>query len=95
MYLNRVYFGSGAYGIDAAANTLFQDAMRASLTLPQAAMLAGVLPAPSRYAPNRNPDAAHQRADARAGRDDASRLHHRRRGEERARQSRRRRVDYI
>ena len=62
MYLNRVYFGSGAYGIDAAASTLLQRRCRASLTLSQAAILAGVLPAPSRYAPNRNPEAAHQRA---------------------------------
>jgi penicillin-binding protein 1A len=61
MYLNRVYFGSGAYGIDAAARRYF-DRDATELTLPQAAMLAGVLPAPSRYSPNRNPDAANQRA---------------------------------
>ena len=61
MYLNRVYFGSGAYGIDAAARRYF-DRDATELTLPQAAMLAGVLPAPSRYSPNRNPDAARQRA---------------------------------
>jgi penicillin-binding protein 1A len=61
MYLNRVYFGSGAYGIEAAANVYFNvDAH--DLTLAQAATLAGVLPAPSRYAPNKNPAAAHQRA---------------------------------
>lgn len=60
MYLNRVYFGSGAYGIDAAAKTYFNTDPR-QLTLAQAATLAGVLPAPSRYAPNKNPDAAHQR----------------------------------
>ncbi|MGH6926450.1 MAG: transglycosylase domain-containing protein [Propylenella sp.] len=61
MYLNRVYFGNGAYGIDAAARRYF-DVEPAQLTLPQAAVLAGVLPAPSRYAPNRNPEAAAQRA---------------------------------
>ena len=61
MYLNRVYFGSGAYGIEAAATRYFNVDAR-ELTLSQAAILAGVLPAPSRYAPNRNPEAAHQRA---------------------------------
>ncbi len=60
MYLNRVYFGSGAYGIEAAATRYFNVDAR-DLTLPQAATLAGVLPAPSRYAPNKNPDAARQR----------------------------------
>ncbi len=61
MYLNRVYFGSGAYGIEAAARRYF-DRESSELTLPQAAMLAGVLPAPSHYSPNRNPDAARRRA---------------------------------
>ena len=46
-------------------------------------MLAGVLPAPSRYAPNRNPEAAQQRAGAGARRDARRGLHHRRRGERR------------
>ena len=58
------------------------------LTLPQAAMLAGVLPAPSRYAPNRNPEAAHQRAALVLAAMTRERLHLRRRGEECARQSR-------
>ena len=61
MYLNRVYFGNGAYGIDAAARRYF-DVEPSELTLAQAAVLAGVLPAPTRYAPNRNPEAARQRA---------------------------------
>jgi penicillin-binding protein 1A len=61
MYLNRVYFGSGAYGIDAAAHRYF-DRRATDLTVPQAAMLAGLLPAPSAYAPNHNPDAAKARA---------------------------------
>ena len=87
MYLNRVYFGAGAYGIEAAARRYF-DRQASELTLPQAAMLAGLLPAPSRYAPNRNPEAARQRAslvlDGHAGRG----LHHRRGGDAGARQSR-------
>ena len=89
MYLNRVYFGSGAYGIDAAARRYFEREAR-ELTLSQAAMLAGVLPAPSRYAPNRNPEAAQQRAALVLAAMTDERLHHRRRGEERARQSGRR-----
>ncbi len=60
MYLNRVYFGSGAYGIEAAAMRYFNTDAR-DLTLAQASTLAGVLPAPSRYAPNKNPEAARQR----------------------------------
>ncbi len=61
MYLNRVYFGNGAYGIDAAAHRYF-NVDPTKLTLGQAVLLAGVLPAPSRYAPDRHPKAAEQRA---------------------------------
>ena len=54
-YLNTVYFGRGAYGIGAAAQAYFsKDA--SELTLPQAALLAGVIKAPSNYAPHINPD---------------------------------------
>lgn len=51
-YLNMVYFGSGAYGLASAARTYFDKSV-ATLTLGEAAMLAGLLQAPSRYAPNR------------------------------------------
>ena len=61
MYLNRVYFGNGAYGIDAAARRYF-DIEPGELSLSQAVLLAGVLPAPSRFAPNRHPEAAERRA---------------------------------
>lgn len=60
-YLNRVYFGSGAYGIDSAAKTFFGKSPR-SLTLYESAMLAGVLKAPSRYSPAANPARARERA---------------------------------
>lgn len=60
MYLNRVYFGAGAYGIDAAARVYFGKPA-AAVTLAEAAMLAGVLPRPSAYAPTVNPDAARNR----------------------------------
>ncbi len=60
MYLNRVYFGAGAYGIDAAAQAYFGKSA-SNLTLAEAAIVAGVLPRPSAYAPTVNPDAARAR----------------------------------
>ncbi len=59
-YLNMVYLGSGAYGVDAAAHTYFARSVD-KLTLPQAAMLAGVIAAPSDYSPFVNPDLARDR----------------------------------
>jgi penicillin-binding protein 1A len=61
LYLNRVYFGSGAYGIEAAANRYFGHSAR-KITLSESAMLAGLMKAPTKLAPNRNPDAATERA---------------------------------
>jgi penicillin-binding protein 1A len=61
LYLNRVYFGAGAYGIEAAAQRYFGKAAK-QVTLAEAAMLAGLVKAPSRLAPTRNPDGAEQRA---------------------------------
>ncbi len=61
LYLNRVYFGSGAYGIEAAAQRYFGKSAK-QLTLPEAAMLAGLVQSPSRLAPNRNPEGAERRA---------------------------------
>lgn len=61
LYLNRVYFGSGAYGVEAAAQKYFGKSAR-SVTLQEAAMLAGLVKSPSRLAPNRNPDGAQARA---------------------------------
>lgn len=59
-YLNRAYFGAGAYGVDAAAQIYFNKSAR-QLDLPQAAMLAGLLKAPSTYSPFNNPTLAAQR----------------------------------
>ena len=56
-YLNAVYFGHGAYGIEAAANVYF-DKPASELTLAEGALLAGVIKAPSSYAPHLNPDRA-------------------------------------
>jgi penicillin-binding protein 1A len=61
LYLNRVYFGSGAYGIEAAVNRYFGHGAR-NITLSESAMLAGLMKAPTRLAPNRNADAATERA---------------------------------
>ncbi|TAH68725.1 MAG: PBP1A family penicillin-binding protein [Rhodopseudomonas palustris] len=61
LYLNRVYFGSGAYGVEAAAQKYFGKPAK-SVTLAEAAMLAGLVKSPSRLAPNRNPEGAASRA---------------------------------
>lgn len=61
MYLNRVYMGAGAYGVDAAARRYFGKPAKET-SLMEAAMLAGLLKAPSRFAPSRNPELARDRA---------------------------------
>lgn len=61
MYLNRVYLGGGAYGVDAAARRYFGKSARL-VTLAEAATLAGLLKAPSRYSPLNNPELAEERA---------------------------------
>jgi penicillin-binding protein 1A len=61
LYLNRVYFGSGAYGVEAASQRYFGKSAR-NVSLTEAAMLAGLVKSPSRLAPNRNPDGAEKRA---------------------------------
>jgi 1A family penicillin-binding protein len=61
MYLNSVYFGEGAFGVESAAQTYFGVDAK-DLTLAQASLLAGLLPAPSAYSPLSNPpDAALKR----------------------------------
>lgn len=61
-YLDAAYFGAGAYGADAAARRYFGKPAKA-LTLPEAAMLAGLVRAPSQLAPTRNLGGAKERAD--------------------------------
>jgi penicillin-binding protein 1A len=61
MYLNRVYFGSGSYGVEAASRRYFGVSAR-DVNLSQAALLAGLLKAPSRLSPARDPKAAEDRA---------------------------------
>jgi penicillin-binding protein 1A len=60
LYMNRVHFGSGSTGIEAAAQTYFGISAR-NLSLGQAAMLAGILPAPAYYNPKSHPDRAIER----------------------------------
>ncbi len=57
MYLNQAYFGTRAYGIEAASQTYFGKSTK-ELTVAEAALLAGLLKAPSRYSPFKNPENA-------------------------------------
>jgi penicillin-binding protein 1A len=61
IYLNRVYLGSGAFGIDAASRRYFNKPAT-DINIVESAMLAGLLKAPSRYAPTANSDRAMARA---------------------------------
>jgi penicillin-binding protein 1A len=62
LYLNRVYFGHGAYGIEMAAQKYFNKTA-GELTLPEAALLAGMLKSPSAYTPYRNIKKARNRQE--------------------------------
>jgi penicillin-binding protein 1A len=61
LYLNKVYFGGGAYGIDSASRKFFSHSAR-ELKLEEAAIIAGLVKAPSRYSPTADADAAVERA---------------------------------
>jgi penicillin-binding protein 1A len=61
LYLNRVYFGGGAYGIDAASRKFFGHPAT-DLSLPEAAIIAGLVKAPSNYSPTADAQAAAGRA---------------------------------
>ncbi|HSV29552.1 MAG TPA: penicillin-binding transpeptidase domain-containing protein, partial [Candidatus Omnitrophota bacterium] len=60
LYLNRVYLGSGTFGVDAAAKRYFDVSAR-KLSLYQGAVIAGLLKAPSRYSPLNDSEASHKR----------------------------------
>ncbi len=62
MYLNQIYFGHGNYGVEAASTWYFGHSAK-QLTLPEAALLAGLIQRPEYYSPLRNPEAARQRRD--------------------------------
>lgn len=61
LYLNKVYFGGGAYGVDAASRKFFGHP-GAELVLPEAAIIAGLVKAPSHYSPTADTEAAIGRA---------------------------------
>ncbi len=60
IYLNQIYLGHGSYGVEAAARTFFGKSVQ-ELTLPQAALLAGLTRAPTTYSPFEHPPAAQRR----------------------------------
>ena len=62
MYLNQIQFGHGNYGVEAAARWYFGHAAK-DLTLPEAALLAGIIQRPAYYSPVRNPQVAKSRRD--------------------------------
>jgi len=62
LYLNRVYFGGGAYGIDAASRTFFGHSAD-HLSLGEAAIIAGLVKAPSNYSPTADVEAARNRSN--------------------------------
>ena len=62
LYLNRVYFGGGAYGIDAASRRFFGHSAD-TLSLGEAAIIAGLVKAPSNYAPTADAEAARERSN--------------------------------
>ncbi len=61
-YLNTVYFGAGAYGVEAASRTYFHKSAE-HLTLKEAALLAALIRLPSKYAPTTDPKQARERRD--------------------------------
>lgn len=62
LYLNQIYFGQGAYGVGAAAQTYFGKELR-EVTLAEAALLAGLPKSPNNYSPTRNPERAKRRQE--------------------------------
>ncbi|MEO1489305.1 MAG: PBP1A family penicillin-binding protein [Pseudomonadota bacterium] len=61
LYLNKVYFGGGAYGIDSASRKFFSHPAK-ELSVAEAAIIAGLVKAPSRFSPTADVDAAVNRA---------------------------------
>ncbi len=62
MYLNYIYLGQGAYGVEAASRIYFGKSVK-DLTIDEAAILAGLPKAPTRYNPFRNPERVKERRD--------------------------------
>ncbi|MDE3019264.1 MAG: PBP1A family penicillin-binding protein [Nitrospirota bacterium] len=62
LYLNQIYFGQGAYGVGAAAQTYFGKELR-DLTVAESALLAGLPKSPNNYSPTKNPERAKRRQE--------------------------------
>jgi len=60
LYMNRVYFGAGAYGVEGASRKYFGKSAH-DVTIAEAAVLGGLVQSPTRLAPNRNPEGARAR----------------------------------
>ena len=73
MYLNQIYFGHGAYGVRAAAQTFFGKSL-VDLTLQESALLAGLPKSPNNYSPYRNPKRAKRRQEHVLGRMEEARF---------------------
>jgi len=57
LYVNRIYFGNGCYGVETASQSYFGKSA-AQLNLPEAALLAGLIRGPNRFSPLKNPEGA-------------------------------------
>src|SRR5206468_1061722 len=73
LYLNQIYFGQGAFGVEAAARTFFGKSI-GELTLAESALLAGLPTAPATYSPFDHPDAAKRRRGTAGGGEGQARL---------------------
>src|SRR2546422_6212422 len=63
LYVNRIYFGAGCYGVETASQAYFGKSA-SKLNLSEAAVLAGLIRSPNRFSPLRNPDGAALQRDA-------------------------------
>src|SRR6266849_943411 len=63
LYINRIYFGSGCYGVETASQAYFGKSA-STLNLPEAALLAGLIRSPNRFSPLKNPEGAALQRDA-------------------------------
>ncbi len=79
LYLNTIYFGHGAYGVESASQVYFGKSVD-KLDLAESAMLAGVIKSPGRYSPYLEPSRGQTPSRHRAGADARPVLHHRRAG---------------
>jgi penicillin-binding protein 1A len=67
LYVNRIYFGTGCYGVETASQAYFGKTA-SKLNLPEAALLAGLIRSPNRFSPLKNPEGAAAQRDAVLGR---------------------------